>query len=483
MGILDAPALSPSIYSTLSRDSATGASDRARSSARALARFDESAQITELWATVSAWSSTVPLQQVSGGYTYKSSDSTAGMLRPFTVADDQTARIIGNIRLLAAGGGTAFLFVGIHESGALNINKMLGIGVDPSTNQVKFWNKGSVEALSGSSALPAGDYEVSVSVGLTTVGFTLTNATRTVEYRRTVLRLATVGNVMVWNTDTRLTAGSGVGSIGAKITHTTIKPRAGVEGVAPTSLLGASGSGVGLNTQRIVAPRDYDSRVPSPVVIYFHGLGGNVDAPYTGSASNFEKACVNAGYIFAASDGYSDSSFGMQAAIDEYVRVYRNVRDTHNIGRVFLMGESMGGLVSLNLLGQRAIPNVAGYVGIYPLTSLEAAYATSSGWATQIRTNYGIAANGSDYDAKTAGYSPIKRPASDYQGVPMRFYASPGDAVVSKAANTDAFAARVAGVTPEATVVATTGDHGDVSNFTTAMQNDMLAFLARNGGL
>jgi hypothetical protein len=64
----------------------------------------------------------------------------------------------------------------------------------------------------------------------------------------------------------------------------------------------------------------------------------------------------------------------------------------------------------------------------------------------------------------------------------MRFYSRPADTVVSKAANTDAFAARVKRLVPEAGVVVTAGEHGDSSNFTAAMQADLLAFLRRNGG-
>lgn len=47
----------------------------------------------------------------------------------------------------------------------------------------------------------------------------------------------------------------------------------------------------------------------------------------------------------------------------------------------------------------------------------------------------------------------------------MRFYASTADTVIPKASHTDVMAALVAATTPESTVVARSGDHGDPSAF------------------
>ena len=58
----------------------------------------------------------------------------------------------------------------------------------------------------------------------------------------------------------------------------------------------------------------------------------------------------------------------------------------------------------------------------------------------------------------------------------MRFYASPNDHLVSKAANTDTMAALVAPVAAEAEVVECHGDHNDRSHF---QPDDVMAFIGR----
>jgi pimeloyl-ACP methyl ester carboxylesterase len=440
----------------------------------------------EAWADVAAWVPSTALQ-VSSGRAYYSGSGAVGASRAVTLGTSETALLTTNLRTVAASGGAGLAIVGMTTAAtpgtAPNAATLRGIGVETNSGRLVWWGgvSGQNPEYLTATAGAVGDWSVTVAVGLSSIVFTITSPDGSTSYSRTIARGA-FANIAVWNTDPRTLTGTSVGTLA--VTKTTgylnsVKAEPGT----PTSLFGVSGGVSGMVRQRIVLPANYDSRRPTPLVIYMHGLGGDVTAPFVGSAKNFETAVVNAGYIFAACDAFSMTHFGMEAAIQEILRVYRNIRDNCNIGPVILMGESMGGLVSLNLLGRRLIPGVSAYVGIYPLTSLEVAYATSAGWASQIRTNYGIAADGSDYATKTAGYSPILRDPTDYLGVPMRFYASPGDTLVSKAANTDAFAARVAGVVPETTVIATTGDHGDGSNFTAAMQADLLAFLARNGGI
>jgi hypothetical protein len=58
----------------------------------------------------------------------------------------------------------------------------------------------------------------------------------------------------------------------------------------------------------------------------------------------------------------------------------------------------------------------------------------------------------------------------------MRFYASGSDTVVGKAQNTDVTKAIVNTYCRESTVIATTGNHGDPSNF---VPSEYVAFAAR----
>jgi len=59
-------------------------------------------------------------------------------------------------------------------------------------------------------------------------------------------------------------------------------------------------------------------------------------------------------------------------------------------------------------------------LGVYltdPTFDLRQRY--DNGRASEIRAAYGIAADGSDYAAKTAGYDPALRSPADFKGVPI----------------------------------------------------------------
>lgn len=82
----------------------------------------------------------------------------------------------------------------------------------------------------------------------------------------------------------------------------------------------------------------------------------------------------------------------------------------------------------------------------------------------------------SDYGSKTAGNDPMTASTSAFSGLRLRLTASAADTVVAKAANTDAFAARISGVATESAVVAHKGAHlvGGASN-----PADLIEFVAR----
>lgn len=78
--------------------------------------------------------------------------------------------------------------------------------------------------------------------------------------------------------------------------------------------------------------------------------------------------------------------------------------------------------------------------------------------APNIRTAYGLAADGSDYAAKTAGHDPYLLSAACY-ATRLRFIADTSDTNVSKAGNTDLFRTLVAGTATESGLVTKLGGH------------------------
>lgn len=80
------------------------------------------------------------------------------------------------------------------------------------------------------------------------------------------------------------------------------------------------------------------------------------------------------------------------------------------------------------------------------------------------------------YVTQTTGYDPNLNTGRSYRGIPMRFYASPGDTTINKTTNTDVLAGLVAGIASENTVIVCSGNHGDPSHFQPA---DTVAFCQR----
>ncbi|MEW1813284.1 LamG-like jellyroll fold domain-containing protein [Pseudarthrobacter phenanthrenivorans] len=247
-------------------------------------------------------------------------------------------------------------------------------------------------------------------------------------------------------------------------------------------------------------------------------------------------ALVNKGYAVAASNMHGDN-WGNTNGINDLKNLYDYANAQFNVSKVVLIGGSMGGVASSLAVPDGQLPNLKGVVGIDAVYSLAALYANGT-YTSSIDTAYGITrgtlsgatsagattipttasfptvgtqlviGNGtanreivtttaastgssvavtattkahasseqvSDYPTKTAGHDPLLRAGSDYTGVRWRFYASPNDTSVNKAANTDAMASLLAAA-PEKTVVAHTGTHLAGTGIRPA---DLVAFVDR----
>lgn len=211
------------------------------------------------------------------------------------------------------------------------------------------------------------------------------------------------------------------------------------------------------------------------LVIYHHGSSEDEGA-WTDDAlkAALRGALLAEGHILAASNAHGNN-WGSAAALADYLALYTDAVTRYDVIKVVFLSQSMGGLSGLLCVADGTIP-VAGWYGIYPVCSLADMWADGLGtYADAIKAAYGIAPDGSDYVAKTAGHDPLLLAGSLYD-IPMRFTASPDDTVVDKTANSDAMSALVADYTPEETVVACTGNHGNPSHF---QPDDVIAFIDR----
>lgn len=224
----------------------------------------------------------------------------------------------------------------------------------------------------------------------------------------------------------------------------------------------------------LLFPGDYATAKPSPLVIYHGGVGETASASRTDALKqSLIQAILDAGYIVAASNAHGDN-WGNDDALADYLELYRFTRLCLDISRTVLLSQSMGGCSGLLTAADRPFA-IKGWAGIYPVCDLRSIY-DLGGLTASIKTAYSIAADGSNYDAQTAGHDPILQPATDYSGLRMRFYASDGDTIVPKADNSDNMAALVGATATEYEVVACSGNHGDASHF---QAEDLIAFFDR----
>lgn len=220
-------------------------------------------------------------------------------------------------------------------------------------------------------------------------------------------------------------------------------------------------------TARAAVPQGYDPVAGADLVLYHHGAGELSDGPFGGDPLKLAvvDALSRAGHLIAACDARADN-WGNAASAPDYDALLAECRARHNVRRVVVLSQSMGGLSGLQQVARMVAAGdaPAAWAGIYPVASLANLYDAGT-FAAAIRTAHGIAPDGSDYAAKTAGRDPMLFDPAALGTVPLRAWASPADTVVAKAANADALATRFATTNRAVPVVACLGDHGHPSHF------------------
>lgn len=223
----------------------------------------------------------------------------------------------------------------------------------------------------------------------------------------------------------------------------------------------------------------YSSGTPTGVILYAHGAGEDQTALLTDSLKvNIVNALLDAGYILAGTNAHGEN-WGCQAAVDDYAALDEYLRANYNVSNVVIWVQSMGGLAGALALAQNKVKGVVGLVGIYPVFSLSDLYGIGT-FTAEINTAYGITGSGiHTYAHQTYGHDPVLLPALASRNVPTFLTSSSGDTVVPKAQNADVYHALIAGSCRENILVATSGDHGDLSNFTTTIATQITAFVGR----
>jgi pimeloyl-ACP methyl ester carboxylesterase len=205
----------------------------------------------------------------------------------------------------------------------------------------------------------------------------------------------------------------------------------------------------------LVSPKSRTQKV----VVYTHGSGETVENIFRDPKKQpIFSALLGAGYAIAATDAHGDN-WGSGASVDDTLALVARLRE-RGLGDVYVLALSMGGFDGFALLGRTP---VKAWAGIFPACDLRSVYDLGL-YPGQIRTAY-------DRSAKRLGDAIARRSPIAFDppdGLPMRFWASPGDRVIPKRENTDVCAALARDRGAKVEVTTTEGDHGDLSDYDAA---------------
>jgi hypothetical protein len=223
---------------------------------------------------------------------------------------------------------------------------------------------------------------------------------------------------------------------------------------------------------RIMLPVGWDEGV----VCVFHPGGGQ---DYLSTSSEYNRPLVSwllhNNYAVATASA-EPWGWGNQAQIDTYNALSTYLVSNYAPSSQVILGQSQGGTSAANTVidGTHTFTHVAFVAAVLDLEAIYSANIVIEevDLTALIDTAFGI--NGTPYADATAGYDPILELATAWTGMKVGFWASYSDAVVSRAAHSDAFEAHIDG---EATTTLTT-TYGGHFNTTNQPADQILSFLA-----
>ena len=347
---------------------------------------DAGAGFETAWASTAGWYPTTAFQ-VSGGKMYSNGSGTASgaTLTGYTIAPYQNARLMMLVNNTGGSGTNGVLFgVSSDASGATPAAASANAYCLEFTDNghAYQWTLGANVQIANPLATPSttpfptGQYLVCVEVDETYISIVAAQVGNTyVEARSQWARPAGVSLIpYLFNSDSNQLTGNSVGLYSAKIGDASGRKGFGITPLGKSVIwtnvpITYAPSGVTNINLKVQVPPNYDSRTTYPVLFFCHGYGGSehdlTDDAYFQTMNNI---FVTSGYIVASPSfaATQQNNWGAQSFLDGAAAAYRYLRDHFNIGPVVLMGSSMGGIQSLNLLADRTIPNIVAYIGKSP---------------------------------------------------------------------------------------------------------------------
>lgn len=400
------------------------AGDKVAAAGISAANYADAVSTTEVWGSLSNWAYTAGAVQVSGGKLYGTSTASgsSGLNRSFPLGPTDKL-VMKTTVTIPSGSTTQDTIIGVSDDAAGSVptsaaRGAIGIDFQGSDMTIRSWNKTRDTSTTPLGTFVAGGtYFVSVVADQNTIVFSVTQANSTFNVGWTFQRNGfAINNLYIFNNDTRALTGNAVGALGAAKGLVSFRSRSGLEDLAPfwTHI-----SDNGTYRVAVSLPKNFDSRKPTPMVLAFHGKGSSASGYHFGdnNGTDMMSAFTAAGFmVVSASLNSNFATWGSDAGLAAYEYAYRYAKSFFPISSVVFFGNSMGGIESLLTLARNNIPCSA-WMATVPTVSLRNNYTANYG--ADITTAYGLAADGSDYVAKTAGHDPLLMPFSAFRGVPM----------------------------------------------------------------
>jgi pimeloyl-ACP methyl ester carboxylesterase len=194
------------------------------------------------------------------------------------------------------------------------------------------------------------------------------------------------------------------------------------------------------------------------LVLYVHGSGSQADVLEEEQVQPLVRAFLRRGFAVAASNGGGEDNWGSPKSVEDSVMLARRTGYKH----IYILAQSMGGIGGVELI-DRLHP--VAWAGIFPVCNARSLWNINNGRA-EMEAVWGPG-------PPPARISPVK--AKDVKGLRVMMFASPEDTAVPIAQNAEQCAAWMGRRGAQVTLVETTGEHGDPSNFQPARLSSFFA--------
>ncbi|QVD49246.1 hypothetical protein LUCX_176 [Xanthomonas phage vB_XciM_LucasX] len=349
-----------------------------------ITEYQNAQELTFSWANLTGWTNThltVSNNRVLGNASGSGTSCYAAY--PFTVQANESAVLHGEV--MAGTGQTSALYFGFSfgEDPINTISTKTGLaGVGGANNTpyayigTEFTEGAGVNALDGA-AQAAGAYRITVAVDPENISFVVRSADGTKEWSKSIPRSAApnggvVTSIRIWNGSTSASTARYLSVLGVRKSFTPFRTKTNAAGTIEGSTERVIHRTV-TDGWRIQFPKTMNGNQATPVVMFFHQAqtGDRTDVMTEARWTALRQSLSNKGYILLTADDQGDR-WGNRASIRNHANLLRWLRQRVNIGKVFVMGYSMGGLTALNAIANRALGPVAAAALLSPVCDLVA---------------------------------------------------------------------------------------------------------------